>query len=415
MCLTGKKRPKTKSGDLGLMDPDKEPIPGGMKRLRDGDSGDMGISPSSDKKTKLEEGTTLKKPEPRLRRSNSVDRTGSKLSISDRHTSNTKLKKGDMKDFSVMAVFSREAFENFGKKWKAKMNTETLELATPSSRKGVSDVEMKKILDLQAKTLLGTDFKAQVGALLDNKTSPHVIGVIEGKEELASFSIKAKAEDKEVDVTYTRVGYIQGENAKHHSDYKQSMSLYVRDDMRDVYNISKETVSHGAKSINSLGVNYATKDGTKYQTLIVHIPNEFIGNKGKEEATHQAFADYAEQQRLKTKPVIVTSYFGDTNYSSSIRDYSSPSMGGHLKDGSTLNPRSSGANKETHFMQSVPLNEGASSHSLLQPSTLNYVFINPDEDNREATDHPSIMQYVALNNELEGRPDKGALKFLDFE
>jgi len=415
MCLTGKKRPKAEGDGLGLLTAGKEPTPGGMKRLRDEDAGSMGLSPPSGKKLIADPDAAPKEFKPRLKRSNSVDRTGAKLSIADRHTGSTKLKKEDMKDFSVVAVFSREAFENFGKKWKAKMSPDTLDLATPDSRKGVSDDEARKMLGLQSKTLLGPDFKAQAQSLLENKASPHVIAVIEGKKELSSFSLKAKAGDKEVDVLYTLVSYMEGQNSQGSVDKKQSMSFYVRDDMRDVYDISKETVSHGSKKITSAGVNFETKEGTRYRTLLVHIPNEFIGSNSIEEATHSAFSGYAADQLKKEKPVVVTSYFGDTNYSSSMREYSAASMGGHLSSGGTLNPRGSGAKKPTNFMQSIALSEGKSGHSLLQPSTLNYVFITPDADNREATDHPSIMQYVALDSELKGRPVDSPLKLLDFE
>ena len=415
MCLTPSKRSKADSkGGLPLLNPDKKPEPGGMKRARDESSGDMGLSPKSDKKLALSSDAAPKEWRPRLKRSNSVDQFGKPLSIADRKTASTALKKADMKDFAVVAVYSREAFENFGKKWKLKMQPDTLDLATPESRKGVSDDEVRKMLGRQSKTLLGTDFQAQPRALLENKASPHVIAVVEGKEELPSFSIKAKAGDKEVSFAYTRVDYFQGENALGHKDNKQSMSFYVREDVRDVYNISKETVKHGAEEITTAGVNFETENGTKYRTLVVHIPNEFLGSKALEDETHDKFRDYATAQRQKEK-VVVTSYLGDTNFKSPMGTYSSPSMGGHLSTGGTLNPRSSGAKKPTHFMQDVPLSAGEKGHSLLQPSTLNYVFINTDADNREATDHPSIMQYVALDSELKGRSASGPLRLLDFE
>ena len=287
------------------------------------------------KKQKLEEETALKEWVPRLTRSNSIDRLGSLLPISERYTGSTALSKADMKDFSVMAVFSREAFGNFGKKWKVRMNADPLELATLSSKKVVSSADATKLLSLQSRTVLGTDFQAQVQGLLENKTSPHVIAVIEGKEEMSSLSLKSKVGDDLIDVPYTRVTYIQGTNAKGSSDNKQSMSVYVRDDMKSVYSFSEETVAHsGGKKINAVGVNYATSDGTQYRSLVVHIPNEFIKTGGDRDATHASFQDYADAERDKSSPVIVTSYFGDTNYASEMRPYSSPSMGGHSSTGS---------------------------------------------------------------------------------
>ena len=149
----------------------------------------------------------------------------------------------------------------------------------------------------------------------------------------------------------------------------------------------------------------STKDGIRYQSLAVHIPNQFIGSKSKEIDTHRAFQGYAEKQSTKDEPLVVVSYFGDTNFSTPIKRFSSPSMGGHSSTGQTLNPQSSSSKKETHFMQSIPLSDGHKNHSVLQPSTLNYVFINPDSDNREAVDHPSFIQYVAHNSELVGKSD----------
>lgn len=352
------------------------------------------------------------KARPRLKRSNSIDRSGKPLSISDRHTSNTGLKKESMKDYSVISVFSREAYENFGKKWKTQMNTDTLNLATSSSRKGVSEADIKKMLSLQSKSTLGSDFQSHVQSLLENKTMPHVIAVIEGKEEQQSLQLKTEVDNKSLDVNYTKKIYIQGTNAKGNSDNKQSMSVYVRNDMLNVYNVTQEIVTHSnGKQIKTAAVNYETTDNTKYRTLIVHIPNEFIGSKTKEATTHESFQSYANEQNKGENPVIVTSYFGDTNYSSVMEEYSVPSMGGHLPDGETLNPQSSGAKKETHFMQSVPLNDGHSKHSVLQPSTTNYVFTTPDTINREATDHPSMIQYVAHDTPLKGKT--GGLSLLE--
>ncbi|WP_316821924.1 hypothetical protein [Pedobacter gandavensis] len=352
---------------------------------------------------------------PRLTRSNSIDRQGLPLAISERNTSSTALSRTEMKDFSVIAVFSREAFENFGIKWKDRMNDEPSELATMSSKKEISDEDATKLLSLQSRTDLGTDFQAQVQALLENKTSPHVIAVIEGKEEMSSLSVKTKVGDDLIDVPYTHITYIQGKNTKGSNDNKQSMSVYVRDDMTSVYSFSKEKIIHdGGKEINAVGVNYATSDGLKYRSLVVHIPNEFIKTGVDRSKTHASFQNYARNERDNSSPVIVTSYFGDTNYASEMEPYSSPSMGGHSSNGRTLSPQSSGAQNETHFMQSVPLNEGRLDHSVLQPSALNYVFINPNAASREATDHPSIMQYVAHAGELVGKVDTDALRPLEY-
>ncbi len=344
----------------------------------------------------------LKKP--RLQRSNSQNQLGQGLSIADRKTSHTALKKVDVKDYSVIAAFSREAFINFGKKWKTTMRGGSMSQVTKSSRRRVDPAEAAKLLSLQSKAVVGTDFEAQVQGLLESKTIPHVVAVIEGKQEARNFSLKVKVDDQSIDALYSRVMYSQGTNAEGSKDNKQSMSVYVREDMKEVYTVTEEKIEHGnGKLIHSLGVNYQTEDGTAYRTLLVHIPNEFVGTSLKNADTHKAFEKYARNLGLAKSPVVVTTYFGDTNYATPMREFSVASMGGIASTGYTLNPQGSAAQKETNFMQSVSLGKDRGKHSVLQPSTLNYVFITPDSTNREVTDHPSIMQYVAHDSLLNGQ------------
>src|SRR6202012_3710796 len=108
--------------------------------------------------------------------------------------------------------------ENFGRNWKKKMFGDTESLATNSSRKGRTSKAIRSRLSLQKKNRLGTDFQKQVQALLENKASPHVIAVIEGKDEKASFSLKSSVGDESIDVSYTRINYVQGTNAKGSKD-----------------------------------------------------------------------------------------------------------------------------------------------------------------------------------------------------
>jgi hypothetical protein len=178
----------------------------------------------------------------RLHRSNSVDRFDNPLSILDRNTHSSELAKKDMKDVSVIAVYSWEAFENFGKKWKQKMDTDSRDWATKSSRMGKDPKELTKLLSKQSRQRIGIDFEKQMTKLLENKTIPHVIAVIEGKQEKSKFTISTTIGEEAKSIPYTRVAYVQGTNAKGASDNKQSMSIYVRDDMREVYSISHETV-----------------------------------------------------------------------------------------------------------------------------------------------------------------------------
>jgi len=400
MCLSGKKRKRDFEDEdyweeLDSLRP--------RKKLKTEESGDSLVAPSPARKII------------RMKRSNSQDRLGERLAIADRNTRQITLKSEDFKDYSVMAAFSREAFENFGKKWKASMSIDSLNQATKSSKLHVDLAETNTLLGLQSKVIVGTDFEAQVQALLEGKTNPHVIAVIEGKQEASNFSLKAKAGDDTVDAPYTMVKYLQGTNAKGSQDNKQSMSIYVRDDMKSTYTVTEELVPHlsTGKLIRSLGINYQTEGGTNYRTLAVHIPNEFIGTASKNLATHNSFEKYASDLRGAASPIVVTTYFGDTNYSAPMAEYSVASMGGHSSTGKTLNPQGSGAQSETHFMQSVPLGADSGKHSVLQPSTLNYLFINPDTTNREVTDHPSILQYVAHDNGLVGRQGQSSIEFME--
>lgn len=395
-------------------------MPPGKKRDRADDEEEEDIAlmpPDSSKKIALglKPTVAIDSSKPRLTRSNSINRGLSDLAINERYTKNSALKKADMKDFSTIAVFSREASENFGRNWKARMSPDTHETATKKSRKGFSVKDIGRLLSRQSKGTYGPNFKEHVQGLLENKTSPHVIAVIEGKQESDSFSLKTQLDGKLIDVKYTRLDYAQGFNSLGAKDNKQSMSIYVREDMTKVYSVSRENIPHNnGEDISALGVNYSTTDGTRYRSLIVHIPNDFVGKKSLNKDTHNSFLNYATNAGKGPSPVVVTSYFGDTNYGSPASDFSSPSMGGHLPDGRTLNPQSSSAKKETHFMQSAALRDGEKRHSVLQPSTLNYVFINPDKNNKEATDHPSVMQYTAHSSVLAGRDFKNGASRLDF-
>lgn len=339
-------------------------------------------------------------------RSNSVDRNGLQLRNVGRkkaRAEDTALAPADMKDFSSIAVYSREAFENFGKTWRTRMNSDSLERATKLSRKGVSPEDISTALGRQSRSDISTGFNDQVQALLENKIIPHVIAVIEGKEEQSSLTLGARLEDKPINLSYTRAGYFQGLSTTGSNDNKQSMSIYVRDDMKNVYSFTKELVAHSEDVITSVGVNYSTTDGTKYRSLIVHIPNKFIGSTAKELATHQAFEQYAKDAPKVTPGVVVTGYLGDTNFKNPMFKDTVPSMGGHLPNGNTLSPQSSGAKHDTNFMQSIPVGNDQNGHSVLQPATLNSVFLSTDNLNREATDHPSMMHITAHQDEISGR------------
>ncbi|MBV8390835.1 MAG: hypothetical protein JO080_13615 [Mucilaginibacter sp.] len=343
----------------------------------------------------------------KLTRSNSVDRLDKPLEHDKRKRAreeDIKLGTGAMKDFSVIGVFSREAFENFGKAWKTVMSSDSLQRPTKVSKMDAKPTEISDRLGRLSSSTITTGFEDQVQALFENRTVPHVIAVIEGKKEQASFSLKTRVEDKPVGLSYTRTTFSQGLNAKGSIDDKQSMSFYVRDDMKAAYSFSEVSVEHGDEVIRSVAIDYKTQDGNMYRSLVVHIPNQFVGTGAKESTTHQAFEGYAKATAIQKNPVVVTGYLGDTNFQRPYFKDSVPSMGGHLSSGDALNPRGSGAqSKDTHFMQHVPVGEDQGGHSVMQPATLNYLFLKPDDVNREATDHPSMIAITAHGSEISGR------------
>lgn len=344
------------------------------------------------------------------RDTNSLDRTGKPLQMSGRRrtreefqSTDQSLAATDMNDFSVVAVYSREAYENFGKVWRSRMCPNSLQHVTQSSAKGVSEEDAESRLNLLSRSIIHTGFSDQVEALLRNKTIPHVIAVIEGKEEQSTLALSRNFSGKQTSLGYTRVSFSQGLTAGGANDDKQSMSFYVKNDMMNVYSFTQESIPIGSKAVRCVGINYQTVDNTWYRSLAVHIPNEFVGSDEQNSTTHKAFETYAKNAAKGAVPIVVTSYFGDTNYKKPIFSNTTPSMGGQLPGGATLRPQSSGAKKETNFMQSVPLRQDESQHVVLQPATLNYVFPDANAQERATTDHPSMLHFTAHKFDIAGR------------
>jgi hypothetical protein len=348
-------------------------------------------------------------------RSSSVDRSNTAMRDSARNPANggfATLEPEDLKDFSRIGVYSREAFENFGKKWRAQNYLAPNDnRATKKSKLGADPSEVEDRLGRLSSSEVTSGIDGQINALFEDRMIPHVIAVIEGKEEQTKLSINATVQDEAVELGYTKVIFSQGLTSTGSNDAKQNISIYVRNDMTAAYRASEINVPHGSDKIPCIGIDYSTADGTNYRSLVVHIPNKFVGSDKKDAATYKAFEDYAQGEANRwaggaRPPVVVTGFLGDTNFKKQYGDNTSPSMGGHLSSGETLNPQSSGAKNETHFMQSVPLKGADDGHVVLQPATLNYVFLPTDAQNREATDHPSIMSFTAHNSEIVGRDPK---------
>lgn len=357
------------------------------------------------------DGTKRSASQERKNRSSSLDGRGSKLEHRGRKRAredDNYLASEDIIDVSVIGVYSREAFENYGKKWKKIRESNPAGLTTKKSRIEVDPNVVSERLSLLHTTHVSTGFQDQINALFKDRVIPHVIVVIEGKEEQSSLKIGSRVDDKDIELDYTKKPYVQGRNSLRSIDDKQSMNVYVRNDMELVYTITEEYVKKGNEKIKCIGLNYQTYDGKeykKYMSLVVHIPNSFIGSPGKDEETHKAFEAYATKK--KEEGIIVTNYLGDTNYQNAMSSNSGPSMGGILPDGKTLIAKGSPAKKDKIFIQSVSLGPGDSEYTILQPAALNIVHLTPDAQNRESTDHPSMNHFTAHKYDIARRnPDR---------
>ncbi|AEW00557.1 hypothetical protein A4D02_24820 [Niastella koreensis] len=391
-------------------------------------SADLGESKAGSKDSLKKEAPRLERSysELGLMRSNSVGDLKSLLKHEERNPANsehTAMAVKDRKYFSVIGVFSREASKNFGKAWQLKMFTGSAEQRmTDDSMTGVTREDIAAKDALQSRTLVSTNLEEQVQALFKNKTVPHVIAVIEGKEERDTFKLKTEVpvtdeekdpslavksgkKTKSIELGYRKMGFSQGFTSKGAKDRKQNMTLYVRDDLHRAYTWSEVKVARNSEKIPCVAVDYKTKDGKKYRSLIVHIPNIFVKSQTEVALTNAAFSKYAAKVK-KEEGVIVTNYLGDTNFKKPFFDNSTPSMGGLLPNKKALNPKSSGAKDNTSFMQNVPLGKGEEGYSVMQPSTSNYIFLTTDGDNKEATDHPSTLNYVAHKSPIADRYPK---------
>lgn len=305
--------------------------------------------------------------------------------------------KKECKDFCVVAIFSREASENFAKAYRSKMEAGSAQnRVTDSSWKKAGSFASEDAMNRMHTTVVGTDFQDQLQALLKSKMVPHLIAVIEGKLAPANLSLEFIISGQIIDIHYEKIISIWGKNKNKIPDHKQNFFCYVRADLVSAYTCSELEIGHDAIKFTALGIDYKTTDGIKYRELIVHVPNDLAKEKAVVD-TVKACEEYAKNE-IKNS-VIVTSIVGDTNFKYPISTYTVPSSGG---DGN-VNPQSSGSQSETNFMQAIPLRSDHSEHVVSQPSLLNYVFIDGDNINKEATDHPSIMHYTAHTSEIEGR------------
>ncbi|RPG32277.1 MAG: hypothetical protein CBB72_010975 [Muricauda sp. TMED12] len=325
-------------------------------------------------------------------------------------------------DHSVIGIFSREAYEtSMGVNWRNQMEPNTDRLATKISKKRVDAKDQQGLFDRQNRTKESA-YGDQINALFKNKMIPHVIAVIEGETEEEPITLKTKVKETELSLKYERKEYKKGlkitkrgERQIESAEPRQHLTVYVRDDMTDVYSVSTVEIPRSYKGekrkMKAVAIDYETTDGKKYRTLVVHIKNDYASGNKQVRQSHEAFKAYARDVASK-EGRVVTGYIGDTNYDKPFYERSVPSMGGYSSSGEHINPRASANNtRDTNYMQHIPLDDQADEYSVRQPSTLNYVF----PETGSVTDHPSILGYTAHKKRLKGRNSKVNPSYYDFE
>ena len=121
-------------------------------------------------------------------RSSSRNRSRQLLDHSERYAaggSAAGLQPKDAKDFSSIAIYSREASQNFARGYR-----KLFECADPTKRvipNGVSPTDVINQLALLGTSVVSTGLQDQLRALLAERTPAHVIVVIEGSEDPSSF------------------------------------------------------------------------------------------------------------------------------------------------------------------------------------------------------------------------------------
>ncbi|MEQ9345654.1 MAG: hypothetical protein RIG26_04335 [Thalassospira sp.] len=311
-------------------------------------------------------------------------------------------------DFSKIAIISREAGHTFTPKYQEKLASKSGYSATAESQGLVSSAARSTFAQRTQYRNPGLNMYQRVSFMLNDKEIPHILAVIEGAKDVAGADNILSVDQGPTRGTnaFCLIGERQGKNALGANDAKQNYFVLVRQDMRHVYQVTEVDVPRGDKKIPCMAITYQTIDNKKYQTLIVHIPNEFIKSASEIQKTHEAFEQYA---RDTAHEATVTGYIGDTNYKVQMTANSYPSTSGFEEqaDGTmrSTQPFSSSASIEKHFMQHVPLgtHEGV---SVLQPSVLHHVKVEGDPDSRArpGIDHPSIMGRTLHSKGLKGRP-----------
>lgn len=303
------------------------------------------------------------------------------------------------KDYAIVAVFSREASINFGRTWRqqhsasSSNNTIPASIIAPSSVGNDSESDMRARVETLQREDVGTDLGLQLTALLDNKTLPHVIVLIEGEAPGGSVTMNKLTSSRAwVRVVYHPIASHQGKDSRGVNDAKQNFHVMVREDMQGVYTAQAETIH----DMHTMSIKYSTQDGKKYVMWAVHIPSRLYGSAAKNQRVTTSFKD---KKKEIENSLIATCYFGDTNFNKVVLGGATPTLGGILPSNRALTAQGSSAKTEKNFMQVVGLGD-SDSYAVLRPSALNYIFLDTDANVTMATDHPSFLHYIAHTSRL---------------
>ncbi len=237
--------------------------------------------------------------------------------------------------------------------------------------------------------------------LFENRGIPHVVAIIEGKKDNLpeEFSLTGSQYPASVASATTVATYklhdrgVQGINCRGFKDAKQNMHFYVRDDM--VVAITPEEVRI-TDNFKVGEVHFETGSG-KYSVLVPHIPNDIAKNANNADKLLRAYAQQVASERT------VVGYIGDTNYKKMLQEHSSPSAGGQ-QAGVFIVPASSGAGTFSYFMQAATFGpDQGNTFRIQQPTLLNHVELRLGENDKTATDHPSIQTTIFLDSAIKKR------------
>lgn len=336
--------------------------------------------------------------------SNSVivqDGIGWPIRLLDRKFVGEKPSNTDWKDTLRVAVFSREAVATrFSEGFQTKLQN-YYDNSQGDYYRAVSDMgraqsgfAKEDIAQFASRLHYKSvkDPKEVLNTLFKDRTTPHVVAVLEGTDKNLPKSDTINGYE------YTLVDGKAFDMAEELA--VQQMHFYVRNDMLKAIQIKTPEIpnTRAGMSAFKVGEIQFETEKEKYSLFTVHVPNE-IAKKGKSaiDGVNEMLQAYA-----KTNKRTVVGYIGDTNYKSVAQSSSLPSVAGRWDNGSSVVSTSSSAKSQTVFMQAVSFSKNNSNFGMLRPSALNPLNLQVP-DAKEGVDHPSFQTNIVLNDHIKNR------------